>query len=68
MTAYHNLAQADHCFTVKHVAADSWWILRTDLPTHGRRSSIPRVVFFGTSEEQVKAWLSTRTEPHFLQH
>ncbi|MBA4503027.1 hypothetical protein [Marinobacterium marinum] len=67
MTAFRNLAQADHCLTIKQADTNSWWILRTDLPSHGRRSSIPRVVFFGTSEEQAKAWLASRTEPYFLQ-
>lgn len=68
MTAHQNISRADHCFTIKQVTADSWWILRTDLPRHGHRSSIPRVVFFGNSEAQVKEWLAARTEPHYLQH
>lgn len=68
MTAHRNIALADHCFTIKQVDDNSWWILRTDLPRHGHRSSIPRIVFFGNSEEQVKNWLASRSEPHFLQH
>jgi hypothetical protein len=68
MTAFRNLAQADHCLTVKQMDSQSWWILRTDLPGHGRRSSTPRVVFFANSEEQVKEWLAARTEPHYLQY
>ncbi len=68
MTAFRNLAQADHSLTVKQVDNNSWWILRTDLPAHGRRSSTPRVVFFGNSEAQVKEWLAARSEPHYLQY
>ncbi|MBV0933174.1 hypothetical protein [Marinobacterium weihaiense] len=67
MTAHQNFAQADHCFTIKQVDDNSWWVLRSDLPRHGRRSILPRVVFFGTSEEQVKSWLDSRSEPFFLQ-
>ncbi|MGB2129991.1 MAG: hypothetical protein ACPHXW_01110 [Marinobacterium sp.] len=67
MTAHPHIAKADHCFTIKQVDSDSWWILRSDLPRYGRRSSMPRVVFFGNSEAQINAWLDAREEPYFLQ-
>ncbi len=67
MTVYNNHVHADHLLTLKQVSASSWWVLRTDLPRHGHRSTTPRVVFFGTTEAQAREWLESREEPFFLQ-
>ncbi len=66
MTAYQTIPVADHIFTIKRVNADSWWVTRSDITAYGRRSGMPRVVFFATSEAEVNAWLDSREKPFFV--
>lgn len=66
MTAYQPLCHADHQLTLKKVADNSWWVLRTDLYTFSRRSHQPRVVFFADTEAAARDWLNAREQPFFF--
>jgi len=41
-------------------AADSWWVLRHDLDPAGQALPFGRVVYYATSEQEARRWLSRR--------
>lgn len=49
-------------YRIHKAGAESFWLYLQNIGANGNISSTSRVVFFGTSQEQVESWISSRNE------
>ena len=62
MNAFRPLAPMHFVHKIREVAENSWWVYRQEIGQMGRLQGMPRVVFFGRSQQQVENWMEKQRE------
>ncbi len=59
---YQPLKPLQFVLKIREMAADSWWVYRSEIGFNGMLKQMPRVVFFGRSRAEVDSWVEQQRQ------
>jgi len=62
MSAFRTFEPVKYVHKIRQMAENSWWVYRQEIGQMGRLQGMPRVVFFGRSQQQVENWMEKQRE------